>query len=65
MLAPSPLDLSLGGIEVGVHISSLLYGILNVQIYRYARTRRQDAVVIKCLVALVWRVLAVGKFRCR
>lgn len=49
------LDLSLGAIEVGVMISTMLYGINCVQVYMYyIRDKPKDPWYIQALVPLVW-----------
>jgi hypothetical protein len=48
--------LSLGAIEVGVLLSSLLYGMSLVQAYNYAINCTGDHAWLKAMVAAVWCV---------
>jgi hypothetical protein len=57
------LGLTLGVIEIGVLMSTLLYGMTLVQTYIYAMSSSQDRIWMKLFVAIVWfvnlRVLSV------
>ena len=54
----SELDLSLGAVEIGILISTLLFGVVTLQCYSYATSSRaqSDTIRIRLLVALVWWV---------
>jgi hypothetical protein len=47
------LDLSLGAIEIGVLVSTLLYGMTAVQSYTYFASSAPDRMWLKCFVAAV------------
>jgi hypothetical protein len=49
-MANSPLDLKTGVIQVGILISTFLYGIATVQAYIYSRASGRDPVWLKTLV---------------
>jgi hypothetical protein len=53
-MAPSILDLSLGAVEMGVLLTSVLYGMSLVQTYTYAMHCRGDRMWVMALVAGVW-----------
>jgi len=48
------LDLSLGAIEVGCLIATVLYGVATMQAYIYARNCADDPLVFKVGVLLIW-----------
>ncbi|TDL15203.1 hypothetical protein BD410DRAFT_778295 [Rickenella mellea] len=50
----SVLDLNLGALEIGTLISSVLFGVTNVQVYMYWNQRFKDGIAIKSLVATIW-----------
>jgi hypothetical protein len=54
-----PLGQVFGAIEIGVLVSSVLYGATCVQTYLYALTRsaENDGRVFKSMVAGVWSVV--------
>jgi hypothetical protein len=52
-MPPTILDLSLGAVEMGVLLTSALYGISVVQTYIYATSCRGDKMWVKALVAVV------------
>ncbi|KAJ3781210.1 hypothetical protein GGU10DRAFT_367470 [Lentinula aff. detonsa] len=48
------LGLTLGVLEIGVLISSTLYGVTSMQLYIYYKNGFKDKLWIKLLVALIW-----------
>ncbi|KAL0959315.1 hypothetical protein HGRIS_014577 [Hohenbuehelia grisea] len=56
---PSALDLNLGSLEIGVLLSSTLFGITTVQLYMYYQNRYKDPWWIRSLVMLVWLMEAL------
>ncbi|KZP30961.1 hypothetical protein FIBSPDRAFT_945468 [Athelia psychrophila] len=50
----SLLDYSLGAYEVGVLISTFLYGVCTIQVYLYFVSARRDALKTRSLVLFVW-----------
>ncbi|TDL15202.1 hypothetical protein BD410DRAFT_845408 [Rickenella mellea] len=50
----SALDLNLGALEIGVLISSVLFGVTSVQVYMYWHQRFNDRLAIQALVAAIW-----------
>jgi hypothetical protein len=51
---PSPLDLTLGAVEMGAMISLFLFGMVTVQVYLYSMGSKTDHRWLKLLVAFVW-----------
>jgi hypothetical protein len=51
---PSSLDLTLGAVEIGAMMSMMLYGMVTVQMYIYARNCKTDRAWLKALVTCVW-----------
>lgn len=50
------LTLTLGVVEIGVLLSSLLYGMSLVQTYIYATNCKSDSIWLKTVVSVVWFV---------
>ncbi|TFY51183.1 hypothetical protein EVJ58_g10699 [Rhodofomes roseus] len=48
------IGLTAGAVEVGILISTFLYGITTVQAYVYSRSNHQDPLWLKSLVGIVW-----------
>ena len=46
----SALGLSIGAMELGVLISSVLYGVTTVQVYIYHKNSIHDSLLIRALV---------------
>jgi len=53
-MPPPHLDLKTGVIEIGILISTFLFGITTVQTYIYYRGNTRDPWWLKTLVAIVW-----------
>jgi hypothetical protein len=51
------LGLTLGVLEMGVIVSTLLYGMSTVQVLTYSQESRKDARWLRALVGLVWSVV--------
>jgi hypothetical protein len=51
---PSSLDLTLGAVEMGAMMSMMLYGMVTVQMYIYARDCKTDRAWLRALVTCVW-----------
>ncbi|KAJ6473898.1 hypothetical protein C8R45DRAFT_1012060 [Mycena sanguinolenta] len=49
-----PLDSTLGAIEIGGVVSTVLFGIVTLQAYYYFSNYQEDSVFLKSLVAAVW-----------
>jgi len=56
---PTPLDLNLGSLEIGVLLSSTLFGVTTVQLYMYYQNRYKDPWWLRTLVVLVWLLEAL------
>jgi hypothetical protein len=56
-MASTSLDLSLGAIEIGVLLASILYGMSIVLGFVYASASEKDAIWLKLLVSAVWCVI--------
>jgi hypothetical protein len=52
-MAETPLNLTLGVTQMGVLISSVLWGVSCVQVYVYATSERKDRLALQLFVALV------------
>lgn len=52
------LDSTLGAVELGIVLSSILYGVTTMQAYIYTQTGKKDRFSLRLLVAWVWYVLA-------
>jgi len=50
----SELDLSLGALEIGVLLSSTLWGVTTVQLYVYLTSQNKDPLWTRLLVYFVW-----------
>ncbi|KAJ7083072.1 hypothetical protein B0H15DRAFT_889337 [Mycena belliarum] len=50
----SELDLSLGALEIGILLSSVLWGVTTIQVYIYVTTSNKDPLWTKAIVYLVW-----------
>jgi hypothetical protein len=48
-----PLSLTLGPIQMGVIVSSVLWGVVCVQVYIYAISPNKDRVLLKLFVASI------------
>jgi hypothetical protein len=48
-----PTPLAYGPIEIAGHVSSVLWGVLCVQVYLYATRERKDTGTLRLLVATV------------
>ncbi|EIN09210.1 hypothetical protein PUNSTDRAFT_68119 [Punctularia strigosozonata HHB-11173 SS5] len=55
-MAPSLLDTSVGALEIGILISTVLFGVMTMQTYIYVASEhfKRDKVYIKILVGFVW-----------
>jgi uncharacterized protein (DUF983 family) len=47
----SALDLSIGAVEIGVLFSTLLYGIVTVQVYLYTEGNFKDPLWLRIMVS--------------
>jgi hypothetical protein len=52
-MAHLDITLTIGNIEIGILMATLLYGILVVQVYLYAGSRQTDQTWLKLAVAVV------------
>jgi len=50
----SILDLTIGALEIGILLSTVLYGILTLQAYRYTEGQTKDPLWIPVMVTFVW-----------
>lgn len=48
------LDVSLGAVQVGYALSTLLFGVSTMQLYFYLRRFPKDPVIVKALTVTVW-----------
>ncbi|TDL15200.1 hypothetical protein BD410DRAFT_135740 [Rickenella mellea] len=55
----SELDLNLGALEIGTLISSILFGVTNVQLYMYSRRKFKDRFHVQGLVVTLWTFEAI------
>ncbi|EIN08890.1 hypothetical protein PUNSTDRAFT_67859 [Punctularia strigosozonata HHB-11173 SS5] len=51
---PSPIDFTLGALEIGTLISTLLYGVMNIQAYTYYTADIQGCSRIRAFATIVW-----------
>ncbi|KAJ7823909.1 hypothetical protein B0H13DRAFT_2375790 [Mycena leptocephala] len=58
-----PLDGTVGSIEIGLIVSTVLFGVVTLQTFNYYRNYLEDSSGLKILVALVW-CLEVGHSVC-
>jgi hypothetical protein len=57
-MASTSLDLSLGAIEIGVLLASILYGMSIILGFIYASASAKDTLWLKLLVSAVWYVIS-------